>query len=226
MVWFLTVMALMTGCGEWGEDSGQTRSAPGKSAEIISATQIAATDATRDTVPVVIDLQMSIKLAEFVRASRNNLSGGAIEKVRLTLFADKTECAVEIKNFRNGESRRVQRGWYERDKDELFKDMSVREISRAFAAKKINQGAGFAPTAAFFRRALWSISAAAQEEQASAIELTIEKNAGANSGYGIKAVITGGKGGGRRLTVLSLDADGHLSESAATANAEKQPETV
>lgn len=124
--------------------------------------------------PVVVDLQMSIIYADFLKEIRTQNGDAKLQSFKLKLSAGQSSAVVESKG--NGNLKVSERTWTPFDADIYFQNATPKDLR----AKYLKSADRWIPAAAFFRNALWATSSVAEENQASSIELNIDFTQDAN----------------------------------------------
>lgn len=139
------------------------------------------------SVPVVIDLEMSVMYADFIRETARSAEGD-LKSFTLSINGQKTTAEVEI--TKDGKSQIVRREWSAEDADRYFENAKPQDLRAAFAKSLIRDGNGRQlPGAAYFRNAIWTCASAVEDGQAVFVQIKIDFSK--NNGISGRAFVKG-----------------------------------
>lgn len=128
--------------------------------------------------PIVVDLQLSLAIADFVRESADE-TRGVVSGISVEILPAETICRVRV-SAGNGQTHEFTRRWTLAESDALFAGRSVKQMNAAFR----KTGNRPETTAAFYRDALWTITDESAGGEFDELNLTIEKKADGGFTYG------------------------------------------
>lgn len=114
-------------------------------------------DTETDETPLVVDLQMSLKISEFMRQSINRAGRqGRVENITVRLTGDAIYCDLSIYNTKTEGLSFYSNAWGKFYRDDYFRETTAAEMRREYKRKSKRKTDGFALDAAFWRDMLWS----------------------------------------------------------------------
>lgn len=134
------------------------------------------TTASPSDAAVVVDLQMSILYADFIRQTAANQKD-RINKLTLTITAQKSVVEVALQG-KEQETSIVSREWDEEKGDFYFQKLSRRTLRKSFSAKTLQKtlAGQTLPGAGYFKNALWAVSLTSESGELYFIQIVVDFN--------------------------------------------------